>query len=106
MQIDYLVMTDNHLMLLVEPFLRYADKSYINKMMEDLVRHACETQMDIEKYLDSYTEQQKMNWKNSKKIVVYENKTQLYRFIENAKERKIAGKNYIFGELSMMLLKK
>ena len=99
MQIDYLVMTDNHLMLLVEPFLRYADKSYINKMMEDLVRHACETQMDIEKYLDSYTEQQKMNWKNSKKIVVYENKTQLYRFIENAKERKNAGKKLYFGRI-------
>ena len=82
MQIDYLVMIDNHLMLLIDPFLRYTDKSYINKIVEDLVRHACETRLDIEKYLDSYTEQQKMNWKNSKKIVVYENKTQLYRFIE------------------------
>ena len=99
MQNDYFVLIDNHLMLLVERFFRYTDKSYINKIVEDLAQHTHEVPLDVEKYLKPYTEQQKMNWKNSKKIVVYENKAQLCSFIEAAKERKNAGKKLYFGKI-------
>ena len=81
MQVDYWVVVDNHVVFLVEPFFRY------------------EVPLKIEKYLDSYTEQQKINWKNSKKIVIYENKDQLRKFIEDAKERKNAGKKLYFGKI-------
>ena len=81
MQVDYWVVVDNHVVFLVEPFFRY------------------EVPLKIEKYIDSYTEQQKINWKNSKKIVIYENKDQLRKFIEDAKERKNAGKKLYFGKI-------
>lgn len=80
MQIDYSVMIDCHMMLLVE-----CVKS--------------DVRLDIDKYLDSYTEQQKKNWKNSKKIVVYENESQLRSFIKDAIRRKNAGKKIYFGKI-------
>lgn len=83
MQIDYSVMIDCHMMLLVE-----CVKS--------------DVRLDIDKYLDSYTEQQKKNWKNSKKIVVYENESQLRSFIKDAIRRKNAGKKYTLVKLRVM----
>ena len=70
MQNDYCVVKDNYVMFLIELFFRH------------------EIPLKFEKYLDSYTEQQKKNWENSKKIVVYESREQLCKFIEDAKERK------------------
>lgn len=53
--------------------------------------------LGVEQYLDSYSEHQKENWKNSKKIVLFENETQLRDFVEKAKNRENAGKKLYFG---------
>ena len=88
MQSDYCVVKDNYVMFLIECFFRH------------------EIPLKFEKYLDSYTEQQKKNWENSKKIVVYESKEQLYKFIEDAKERKNAGKKLYFGKIKKAVARK
>ena len=56
--------------------------------------------IEVEKYLQSYTEKQKENWKNSKKIEVYHEQKQLKEFIEKAKTRENAGKKLYFGVVS------
>ena len=53
----------------------------------------------VSQYVDSYSDHQKNNWKNSKKIVLYESETQLKQFVEDAKERKNAGKKLYFGKI-------
>ena len=80
MQKDYFVVIDNHCMLLLE-YLTYI------------------TLLNVDKYLEPYTEQQEINWQKSKKIVVYKNMAQLCSFIKNAKERKNAGKKIYFGRI-------
>ena len=52
--------------------------------------------IEVEKYVKSYTENQKKNWKNSKKIELYKDISQLREFVENAKTRENAGKKIIF----------
>lgn len=88
MQNDYCVVKDNYVMFLIELFFRH------------------EIPLKFEKYLDSYTEQQKKNWENSKKIVVYESREQLCKFIEDAKERKNAGKKLYFGKIKKVFAEK
>ena len=61
--------------------------------------------LNVEKYLDSYSEQQKKNWENSKKIVVYESEDQLRAFVEDAKERKNAGKKLYLGKIKSNVAK-
>lgn len=90
MQIDYWIIRNNQWLLLVERFQR----------------HICEETLEFEKYLDAYTEQQKLNWRNSKKIVVYENEIQLRKFIEDAKKRKNAGKKLYFGKIKDVVAKR
>lgn len=96
---DYLVRTDNYFMFLIESVYSYVDKGHINKLVINLTRDIFQMSLKIEKYLDTYSEQQIKNWKNSKKIVIYENAAQLCRFIEDAKERKNAGKKLYFGKI-------
>lgn len=55
--------------------------------------------MNVERYLEAYSETQKENWKNSKKIVLYESESQLKQFVEDAKERKNPGKKLYFGKI-------
>lgn len=50
-------------------------------------------------YVEPYPDHQKNNWKNSKKIVVYENEAQFRSFVEDAKERKNTGKKLYFGKV-------
>lgn len=56
--------------------------------------------IEVEKYLQSYTEKQKDNWKNSKKIEIYQEQKQLREFVEKAKNRENAGKKLYFGVVS------
>lgn len=56
--------------------------------------------VEVEKYVKSYTENQKKNWKNSKKIELYKDISQLREFVENAKTRENAGKKLYFGMVS------
>ena len=56
--------------------------------------------IEVEKYLQSYTEKQKENWKNSKKIEVYQEQKQLREFVEKAMARENAGKKLYFGVVS------
>lgn len=56
--------------------------------------------IEIEKYLQPYTDKQKDNWKNSKKIEVYQEQKQLREFVEKAITRENAGKKLYFGVVS------
>ena len=49
--------------------------------------------------LRGYTEQQKKNWENSKRIVIYENKQQLSQFISDSIKDKTMDKKMYFGSI-------
>ncbi len=47
--------------------------------------------------LEPYSEKQRENWKSSKKIEIYEDDSQVIRFVECAVARKNAGEKLYFG---------
>lgn len=53
--------------------------------------------------LRGYTEQQKKNWENSKRIVIYDSQQQLYRFISDSIKNKTMDKKMYFGAVSSEL---
>ena len=53
--------------------------------------------------LRGYTEQQKKNWENSKRIVIYDNQQQLSQFISDSIKDKTMDKKMYFGSVSSEL---
>ena len=53
--------------------------------------------------LRGYTEQQKKNWENSKRIVIYDNQQQLSRFISDSIQDKTMDKKMYFGSVPFEL---
>ena len=56
--------------------------------------------------LEKYTEHQKENWANSKRIVIYENDAQFTQFIENSVSDKTFDKKMYFGAISPELARR
>ncbi|MBQ4326963.1 MAG: hypothetical protein IJC32_00940 [Clostridia bacterium] len=56
--------------------------------------------------LEEYTEHQKKNWANSKRIVIYENDAQFTQFIENSVSDKTFDKKMYFGAISPELARR
>lgn len=50
--------------------------------------------------LKEYTEEQRVRWKNSKSIIIYENDAQLLEFVRDSAENLVHGKKMYFGMVS------
>ena len=61
---------------------------------------------EVKYSFDEYSEKQKQNWSNSKRIVVYEGELQLRSFIRDALSIAINNKKMYFGRISSALAKR
>jgi len=66
-------------------------------------KHCLYTVRDEKDSLGEYSEHQRENWLNSKRIIIYENETQLHEFIKNAKSQSNSNKKMYFGIVSQNL---
>lgn len=73
------------------------EEVYRENGKESITRNVTKFSLNVEQYLEHYSEHQRTNWQNSKKIVLYENEAQVLDFIERAKNRENPGQKLYFG---------
>ena len=71
-----------------------------NKALESSQNNNTAENSSAKYALKEYSQHQIDNWKNSKRIVVYESQNQLQQFIDNAREHKNLNKKIYFGIIS------
>ena len=81
-----------------------ADLEYIEQRLARVydskdTKKAAKQSGGVQYSLKNYSEHQIENWKNSKRIVVYQNEAQFYEFVENSKKDKSYVKKLYFGAI-------
>jgi hypothetical protein len=81
--------------------MRALERKFKAAYNSKVVENKNSTNEQVEKYsLIPYTEHQKENWKNSKRIVIYKNSSQLEEFIIKSLKGEIENKKMYFGSVS------
>lgn len=93
--------------LYMRPFLEGLQERFnaaLESVAENKNAQKNSTQRGTKKYsLDKYTEHQKENWSSSKKIVIYNNDSQLIDFVNSALENGNSDKKMYFGTIGKAL---